>query len=174
MELWLLLLVLQLEGREGCRGSVVGLSEGWGCCSWNGLIFSLLVVQGVPLQCEHFLLLKKHNFIVVIHTIFTWYKWNFQPGNDNFRSTFNIYQIISILCNVYIFLWVNIFKKHLFLHQFTHNTATDCSLNYEYSTRRIQVQNKLCTKIVLNVKTKTKFLYTPCYELVHIFLVLNL
>ena len=55
MELWLLLLVLQLEGRGGCRGSVVGLSEGWACCSWNGLIFSLLVVQGVPLQCENFL-----------------------------------------------------------------------------------------------------------------------
>jgi hypothetical protein len=46
MELWLLLLVLQLEdSREGCRGSVAGLSEGWGCCSWNGLIFSLLVCR---------------------------------------------------------------------------------------------------------------------------------
>ena len=64
---------------------------------------------------------------------------------------------------------VNLFQKHLFLHQLTHNTTTDCSLNYEFSTRKIPVHNMLCTKIVLNVKTKTKkqFLYITCSELVN-------
>ena len=44
--------------------------------------------------------------------------------------------------------------------------APDCSLNYEFSTRKIQVQNMLCTKIVLNAKTKKQFLYTTCSEFV--------
>ena len=39
MELWLLLLVLQLEGCWGCDG---GLSGGWDW-GWNWLVFSLLV-----------------------------------------------------------------------------------------------------------------------------------
>ena len=51
---------------------------------------------------------------------------------------------------------VNLFQKHLFLNQSTHNMTTDCSLITDSSTRKIQVQNMLCTKIVLNVKTKTK------------------
>ena len=34
------------------------------------------------------------------------------------------------------------------MNQLTHNMTTDCSLNYEFSTRKIQVQNMLCTKIV--------------------------
>ena len=29
---------------------------------------------------------------------------------------------------------VNLFQKHLFLHQLTHNTTKDCSLNYKFST----------------------------------------
>ena len=43
---------------------------------------------------------------------------------------------------------VNLFQKRSFLHQLTHNMTTDCSLNYEFSTRKIQVQNILCTKIL--------------------------
>ena len=31
-------------------------------------------------------------------------------------------------------LYVNIFQKHLFLHQVTHNITTNCSLNDEFST----------------------------------------
>ena len=35
---------------------------------------------------------------------------------------------------------VNIFQKHLFLHQLTHNMTTDCLMNYKFSTRKLQVQ----------------------------------
>ena len=35
---------------------------------------------------------------------------------------------------------VNLCQKHSFLHQLTHNMTTDCSLNYEFSTRKLQVQ----------------------------------
>ena len=69
------------------------------------------------------------------------------------------------------FLQVNLFQKHSFLNQLTHNMMTDCSLITDFSTRKIQSQNMLCTKIVLNAKTKTQFcthhvlnLYLSCTE----------
>ena len=47
------------------------------------------------------------------------------------------------------------------------------SVNQQYDERlfiefheKIQVQNMLCTNIVLNVKTKKQFLYTTCCQLV--------
>ena len=43
---------------------------------------------------------------------------------------------------------VNLFQKGSFLHQLTHNMTTDCSLIYDFLSRKIQVQNMLCTKIV--------------------------
>ena len=43
---------------------------------------------------------------------------------------------------------VNLFQKHLFLHQLTHNMTKDCSLNYEFSLWKFQGQNMLCTQIV--------------------------
>jgi hypothetical protein len=64
---------------------------------------------------------------------------------------------------------VNLFQKLSFLNQLTHNVTTDCSLIPDFSAKKIQVQDMLCTKIVLNAKTKTKnqFLYTTCSE--HVF-----
>ena len=50
---------------------------------------------------------------------------------------------------------VNLCQKYLFTRQLTHNMTTDCSLNYEFSTRKFQVDNTFCTKFVLNVKTKS-------------------
>ena len=47
------------------------------------------------------------------------------------------------------FLQVNLCQKLLFLHQLTHNMTTDYSLNYEFSTWKMQSQNMLCTQIVL-------------------------
>ena len=44
---------------------------------------------------------------------------------------------------------VNLCQKHLFLQQLTHNMSKDCSLNYEFSTWKLQAQNMLCTQIVL-------------------------
>ena len=61
-------------------------------------------------------------------------------------------------CTVYgLFVQVNLFQKHSFLNQLTHNMTTDCSLITDFSTRKIQVENMLCTKIVLNAKTKNNF-----------------
>ena len=43
-------------------------------------------------------------------------------------------------------LWnCRVCQKRSFLHQSTHNMMTDCSLNYEFSTRKLQVQNMLST-----------------------------
>ena len=52
---------------------------------------------------------------------------------------------------------VNLCQKHLFLNQLTRNMTTDCSLIYNFLPRKIQIQNMLCTKIVLNAKTKTLY-----------------
>ena len=53
------------------------------------------------------------------------------------------------------------------------NPQYDSSLNFEFSTRKIQVQNMLCTKIVLNVKTKQKTIFVHNMFRTGIFLVLN-
>ena len=50
-------------------------------------------------------------------------------------------------------LQVNLFQKHLLLHQLTHNMTKDCSLNYKFSTWKLQAQNMspqsmLCTQII--------------------------
>ena len=52
--------------------------------------------------------------------------------------------------------------------ELTHNMTTDCSLIPDFSTRKIQVENPLCTKIVfLFLFWHTKqFLYTTCSQLV--------
>ena len=42
-------------------------------------------------------------------------------------------------------LQVNLFQRHLFLHQLTHNMTKDCSLIYQFSTWKLQAQNMLCT-----------------------------
>ena len=69
---------------------------------------------------------------------------------------------------------VNLCQKLFFSCQLTHNVTTDCSLNYEFSTWKLQAQNMMCTWIVLNVKTKTKNnlcsqhvlpMFYPCSEL---------
>ena len=35
---------------------------------------------------------------------------------------------------VYVYVQVNLFQKHLFLQQLTHNMTKECSLNYKVST----------------------------------------
>ena len=50
-------------------------------------------------------------------------------------------------------------KALIQMHQLTYNMMTDCSLNYVQYMKipsSEHVENMLCTKIVLNVKTKTK------------------
>ena len=43
-------------------------------------------------------------------------------------------------------LQVNLFQKHLLLHQLTHNMTKDCSLIYQFSTWKLQAQNILMSK----------------------------
>jgi hypothetical protein len=51
--------------------------------------------------------------------------WKPHCGNHDFSPLSN---------SIYLIVQVNLFQKHLFLHQLTHNMTTDCSLNYEFST----------------------------------------
>ena len=64
------------------------------------------------------------------------------------------------------YLQVNLFQKHLFLNKLTHNMTTDCAFIPEFSTRKIQVENMMCTNIVLKTKNKKQCLYTTCSEVV--------
>ena len=69
-------------------------------------------------------------------------------------SIYLIKKIAKIwICNL---VQVNLCQKLLFLPKLTHNRVTDCSLNYKFSTWKLQAQITLCTEIVLNVKPKTK------------------
>ena len=76
----------------------------------------------------------------------------------------------------YRLIQVNLCQRQLFLHQLTHNMTKDCSLNYEFSTSKLQAQYMLCTKIVLAVKTKQNCLhnmYWTCSFLVCIALIIQ-
>ena len=68
---------------------------------------------------------------------------------------------------------LNLCQKLLFLHQLSHNTTTDCSLNYEFSTQKLQAQNmhKTCSEYVVYTNCflflfwhSEQFMYTTCYE----------
>ena len=45
-------------------------------------------------------------------------------------------------------LQVKLCQKHLFLQQLTQNMSKACSLNYKFSTWKLQALNMLCTQIV--------------------------
>ena len=45
----------------------------------------------------------------------------------------------KVECMIQSKIQVNLFQKHSFLHQLNHNISKDCSLNYKFSTRKIQV-----------------------------------
>ena len=55
-----------------------------------------------------------------------------------------------------------------FLNHLIHNMTTDCSLIFDFSTRKIHVQNMLCTKIdfLFLFWHSKQFIYTTCSELV--------
>ena len=80
--------------------------------------------------------------------------------SDNYRLSKEKNSSVCLLMSPFLpfqftyVVQVNIFQKHLFLYQLTHNMTKDCSLNYEFSTWKLQAQNMLCTWTVLNIKTK--------------------
>ena len=59
-------------------------------------------------------------------------------------------------------LWVNLFQKHLYLHQLNHSMTKDCSLNCEFSTWKLQAQNMLCTQIFFLFWHSEQFWYITC------------
>ena len=64
---------------------------------------------------------------------------------------------------------VNLFQKHSFLNQLTHNMTTDCSLitywlQYKKNTKYGDAVYKHCFEC--QNKNKKQFLYTICSELV--------
>ena len=89
--------------------------------------------------------------------------WSFRLKNGNLLVC-----IPELKDSLSILLQVNLFQKHLFFHQLTHNLTKDCSLNYEFSTWKLQAQNMLCTQIVFLFLYwhSEQFMYTTCSELV--------
>ena len=80
------------------------------------------------------------------------------PGKDA-RAVLGVFG--SSVCNIFLSqhwealsrnfkpsLQVNQCQKLSFSNQLTHNITTDCSLIPDFSTRKIQLQNMLCTNIV--------------------------
>ena len=72
----------------------------------------------------------------------------------------NFYQP-SIMVSIYHaqYVQINLCQNHLFLYQLTHNVTTDCSLNYKFSTRKLQVQCMLCTQIVFVFTFRTIYVH---------------
>ena len=66
----------------------------------------------------------------------------------------SLFLAIQILYFVFK-IQVNLCQKHLFLHQLTHYMTTDCSLNYKFSTWKLQGQNMLCAHIVFVLTFRT-------------------
>ena len=86
-----------------------------------------------------------------------------------------------MLCRYIYVVQVILCQKHSFLHQLTQNMTTDCSLNYEFNTRKLQILfilYRLKPKHLLHVvdysyysecqnkNKKTNLIYTTCTELV--------
>ena len=65
-------------------------------------------------------------------------------------------------------LQVILCQKHSFLYQITQNMTADCKLNYEFSTRKLQVQYMLCTSNCSEFQKKKKInlIYTTNTELI--------
>jgi hypothetical protein len=80
------------------------------------------------------------------------------PSGSNLRFVYRaaVKSDAPMPCSTTYHVQVNLCQKHLFSHQLIHNMTKDCSLIYKFSTWKLKAQNMLCTKIVLNVKTKTK------------------
>ena len=68
-----------------------------------------------------------------------------------FKTIHTAEHIEAKLSYAYCFVQVNLFQKHFFLHQLTHNLTKDCSWIYQFRTWKLQT---------------TQFVYTTCSEFV--------
>ena len=64
-------------------------------------------------------------------------------------------------------LQVILCQKHSFVYQLTQNMTTDCSLNYQFSTRKLQVQYILCTTNCLCLDIKNNLMYCQKHSFMH-------
>ena len=80
---------------------------------------------------------------------------------------YNCRYVLIILVDIFM-IQVNLFQEHLFLYQLTHNMTTDFSLNYEFSTWKLQAQYMLPVAYIncSESQNKKQFLYTTCTLLV--------
>ena len=62
-----------------------------------------------------------------------------------------VWQLRALWMKYAALVQVNLFQKHLFLHQLTHNMTKDCLLNFEFSAWKLQAQYMLCTQIVFKL-----------------------
>ena len=65
-------------------------------------------------------------------------------NNSIFRCIFNVHYTTTLYYIIFT-VQVNLFQKHLFLYQLTHNMTKNWTLNYESSTWKFQAQNMLRT-----------------------------
>jgi hypothetical protein len=59
-------------------------------------------------------------------------------------------------------------QKHSFLYQLTQNITKDCSLNYEFSARKLQIQFMLCisNSFSFSFDIQNNLMYTTYTELI--------
>ena len=116
----------------------------------------------------------------------TWWDWKLWAEITNATSTLNVLlRVVPItrsstlhIAILYIYyenksfnsktcVQVNIFQKHLFLHQLSHNMTKNCSLNYKFSTWKLQAQNMLrtcCVHKLFWMSKQKQFVYTTCSQ----------
>ena len=115
----------------------------------------------------------KIDFENQILALFDIYFWPFNKSHEKINTIFVISAIIASIWNVFIkltwwktyskLLQVNLFQKHSFLNQLTHNMTTDCSLNYKFNTWKFQAQTWGEHVVYRNCFWHSEqFLYTTC------------
>ena len=102
-------------------------------------VASRLDVRGYARACEcktrsmnygPIIIAEQHNIAYMLHT------WE-NPSSQYVLRVLDYY----LVRQTQFYVQVNLCQKYLFTRQLTHNMTTDCSMIYEFSTRKLQEQN---------------------------------
>ena len=111
-------------------------------CSWPQAILDLVQKRQnrpwqLPLQLHRVLLFHLKQNVYHLKCLL----------NNHRLYTFNFsnFPMSMLLFGSLYLLQVNLWQKHLFSHQLTHNMTKDCSMIYHFSTWKLQAQNMLYT-----------------------------